>query len=187
MHPTYSLRLATPADVPALQALIAHSGIALSVGFYTDAQAQAVTREVFGVDSQLIRDGSYYAITHGEHIVACGGWSQRATVFGGDQTKQGEDPLLDPAQAPARIRAFFVSPDHARKGLGRMLMERCLQAAAQAGFQEVELVSTLPGEPLYMAYQFQVIERFALHLSGGVDVPVTRMRRPIVLPAVAPS
>ena len=172
-----SLRTAVERDIPALQALIARSGVALSVGYYTPEQAEAITRHVFGVDSQLIADRTYFAIEDGEAIVACGGWSRRRTLFGGDQAKSGADPMLDPATEPARIRAFFVEPALARRGLGRALMERCMHDAARAGFTSLALVATLPGEPLYAAAGFVVTERFELPLPGGVRVPLTRMVR----------
>lgn len=173
----FSLRTAKFSDVDALQALIVHAGIALSVGYYTPEQAHAITQHVFGVDTQLLRDGSYFVIEEGGVIVACGGWSKRRTLFGGDQTKRGEDPLLDPASEPARIRAFFVDPAMARRGLGRMLMERCISEAILAGFHAFELVSTLPGEPLYLSHGFAIVERFELSLPGDVMVPVSRMAR----------
>lgn len=171
------LRPARHADIPALAALIELSGRALSVGHYTPEQADAITRHVFGVDTRLIDDGTYFAIEHDGRIVACGGWSRRRTLFGGDQTKTGPDPLLDPATEPARIRAFFVHPSMARRGLGRRLMAACTAAAAQAGFRALALVSTVPGEPLYLASGFTVVERFELALPGGVQVPVARMVR----------
>lgn len=173
------LRLARHADIPELQALIARSGRALSVGYYAPAQAEAITRHVFGVDTQLIDDQTYFVIAAGDHVVACGGWSRRRTLFGGDQAKAGPDPVLDPAEEPARIRAFFVDPAMARHGLGRQLMDACLAGARSAGFSMLELVSTLPGEPLYLACGFVVLERFELDLPGGVRVPVSRMRRDI--------
>jgi GNAT superfamily N-acetyltransferase len=173
------LRLATHADIPELQALIALSGRELSAGYYSPAQAEAITRHVFGVDTQLIDDGSYFAIVDGQRIVACGGWSMRRTLFGGDQAKTGPDPRLDPRTEPARIRAFFVDPGMARRGLGRQLMDACVAAAQRAGFTALELVSTLPGEPLYLSSGFAVQERFELDLPGGIRVPVSRMRRVI--------
>ena len=170
-----NLRPARHADIPALQALIADSGRALSAGFYTAEQADAITRHVFGVDTQLIDDQTYFVIEANERIAACGGWSKRRTLFGGDQTKRGPDPLLDPSVEPARIRAFFVDPAMARQGLGRRLMEACVAAARDAGFTRLELVSTLPGEPLYLASGFAVMERFELNLPEDVQVPVSRM------------
>jgi GNAT superfamily N-acetyltransferase len=173
------LRPAQHADIPDLQDLIARSGRALSAGYYSAAQAEAITRCVFGVDTQLIEDQTYFVIEHSGRIVACGGWSQRRTLFGGDQTKRGPDPLLDPATEPARIRAFFVDPVMARRGLGRLLMNACVDAARRAGFAALELVSTLPGEPLYLACGFAIVERFELDLPGDVHVPVSRMRMAI--------
>lgn len=173
------LRLATHEDTDAIAALIDVSGRALSEGFYSPAQADAITRHVFGVDSRLIEDGTYYVVEAEDALVACGGWSRRNTLFGGDRYKSGPDPLLDPATDSARIRAFFVHPHWARRGLGRRLLDACLAAARNAGFRRCELVATLPGEPLYAAAGFEAVERFALHLPPGIDVPVVRMRRAI--------
>lgn len=173
------LRCAAWRDVPALEALIRHSGLELSAGYYTPEQAEAIVRHVFGVDSQLIEDGSYYLIEDEARIVACGGWSRRHTLFGADRTKAGPDPLLDPATDPARIRAFFVHPDRARQGLGRRLLDACSAAAKAAGFQSLQLAATLPGEPLYRSCGFVALERFDLALPGAVRVPLVRMQRPI--------
>jgi GNAT superfamily N-acetyltransferase len=170
------LRLAEPGDVAELQALIARSARGLSIGYYSPAQTEAAVRYVFGVDSQLIADRTYFVIEEDAQLVACGGWSRRRTLFGGDQAKAGPDPLLDPATEPARIRAFFVDPRRTRRGLGRQLMRACIGAARAAGFGALELVSTLPGEPLYVATGFSVIERFDLALPGNVLLPVTKMR-----------
>lgn len=175
----FTIRLAYASDKPVLEELIRKSGIGLSAGFYSDEQAAAITREVFGVDSALVADGTYFAIEAGDTIVACGGWSRRATDFGGDQAKSGDDRPLDPATEPARIRAFFVDPDFARQGLGGMLLEHCTRAAARAGFKALELVSTMPGEPLYRHFGFVPLERIELPLSGGVTVALTRMRKEI--------
>jgi GNAT superfamily N-acetyltransferase len=173
------LRTAARSDIPALEELIELSGRALSIGYYSPEQADAITRHVFGVDTQLIDDQTYFVIEHGKDIVACGGWSKRRSLFGGDQIKTGPDPLLDPAAEPARIRAFFVHPSMARRGLGRQLMAACVAASKQAGFSSLELVATMPGEPLYLASGFVVLERFDLDLPGGTQVPVSRMRMAI--------
>ncbi|HEX8610461.1 MAG TPA: GNAT family N-acetyltransferase [Telluria sp.] len=173
------IRLARMSDKPLLEALIARSGVGLADGFYTSREAAAITREVFGVDSALVEDGTYFAIEEEGTVVACGGWSRRATDFGGDGAKHGNDRLLDPASEPARIRAFFVEPAMARRGLGSMLLRYCMEAAAQAGFKTVELVSTMPGEPLYLAHGFAPIEPIALPLSDGVVVRLTRMGRSV--------
>ena len=171
------LRNAVLADVPALQRLISRSGRELSLPYYTPVQAEAITRHVFGVDTQLIQDHTYFLIEQDDVVTACGGWSKRQTLFGGDQVKTGPDPLLDPARDPARVRAFFVDPARTRQGLGRRLMQECAEKARASGFKALELVSTLPGEPLYLASGFVICERFELSLPGGVQVPVSRMRR----------
>ena len=173
------LRVAQPEDIPAMEALIARSGIELSKGFYTDEQAQAVTKHVFGVDTQLVKDQTYFVIEQNGKIVACGGWSKRATLFGADRTKADADPLLDPATQAARIRAFFVSPDTPRQGLGRMLLDHCAAKAAEGGFHTLELAGTMPGVPLYLACGFHVVEDFEITLPGEVKVPLSRMRKEI--------
>lgn len=170
-------RLATHADIPALQSLIARSGRGLSVGYYTPQQAEAITVHVFGVDTRLIDDGTYFAVEQGGAIVACGGWSGRRTLFGGDQHKQGDDNRLDPATEPARVRAFFVDPAHARQGLGHAILDACLDAARAAGFASIELAATLPGEPFYRRFGFEPDERFEINLPGDVQVPLVRMHR----------
>lgn len=174
-----TLRLARMDDIPAIARLIERSARALSQGFYSIPQVEALVRHVFGPDTQLIQDRTYYVIELDGRIVACGGWSRRDTLFGGDQMKAAEDPLLDPARDSARIRAFFVHPDHARQGLGRRLFEQCLTAAEAAGFTTLTLMSTLPGEPLYRALGFYATERVAHPLPDGMTVPMTRMLRSI--------
>ena len=175
----YDVRVATDADVPALRALIGESVRGLSVGYYTPEQAESALVHVFGPDTQLIADGTYYVVEVAGALVAAGGWSRRRTLYGGDQTKSGADPLLDPATEPARIRAFFVHPAWARRGLGRLLFEHCLAAARAAGFRELTLVATLPGVPLYAALGFVARESFAVPMADGLELPVVRMTRTI--------
>ncbi|MFL5580988.1 MAG: GNAT family N-acetyltransferase [Gemmatimonadaceae bacterium] len=167
------------ADVPALNALIAASARGLSAGYYSPRQVEALIAFVFGVDTQLIADGTYYVIeTAGGVPAAAGGWSARRTLYGGDQMKAGAgDPRLDPASEPARIRAFFVDPAWARRGLARRLHVACAEAARAAGFGAVELMATLPGEPFYESLGFVAIERVEATLPGGVVVPLVRMAR----------
>lgn len=171
------LRRARREDIPALETLILRSARQLSRPYYTPEQTDAAIRYVFGVDSQLIEDQTYFLIEQEGEPVACGGWSRRRTLYGGDQAKSGPDALLDPATEPARVRAFFVDPEQARKGLGRRLLDECARRAHAAGFGALELVATLPGEPLYLACGFAVTERFDLALPGGVLLPVARMHR----------
>ncbi|MYN25139.1 GNAT family N-acetyltransferase [Duganella levis] len=176
---TIHVRHATPVDIPAMEALIARSGIELSAGFYTSEQAQAVTRYVFGVDTQLVADQTYFIIEKDGQLAACGGWSKRSTLFGADRTKKGADPLLDPATEAARIRAFFVDPSAARQGLGRMLLQHCTDAAAAGGFTTLELAATMPGVPLYQACGFEIVEPIEITLPGEVQVPLAKMRKSI--------
>src|SRR5579859_5255741 len=145
------IRLASFEDIPELQQLIALSVRGLSGGYYTTGQIESAIRYVFGIDSQLIIDGTYYIFEKEHAIVGCGGWSKRNTLYGGDQHKKVEDPLLDPAIDAARIRAFFVHPGYARQGIGRRIIQSCEEAARNNGFSRFELGATLPGVPLYTA------------------------------------
>ncbi|MPQ56057.1 GNAT family N-acetyltransferase [Duganella sp. FT27W] len=174
-----TVRTAIHADIPAMEALIRRSGIGLSTGFYTPEQARAVTDHVFGVDTQLVIDQTYFVVEDSGEIVACGGWSRRATLFGADRMKQEADPLLDPATEPARIRAFFVDPSAARRGYGKLLLSWCTEAAAAGGFTTLELAATLPGVPLYRACGFAEEERLELDLPGPIHVSLIRMRKTI--------
>jgi GNAT superfamily N-acetyltransferase len=173
------VRPATRDDLPALEKLIPRSVRGLSRGYYTDAQIESGIRYVFGPDTQLIADATYFVVTAGERIVACGGWSKRRTLYGGDQYKHAEDELVDPATEPARIRAFFVDPDWSRRGIGSLLLNACVDAARAAGFRTLELGATLPGQPLYERFGFQALERTDVALPDGVSLPVVRMTRPL--------
>ena len=174
----YAIRLTTADDVPALRELIPVSARALSVGYYTDRQTESMIRHAIGVDSQLVADGTYYvAEDEAGRIVGCGGWSKRQTLYGGDQMKGAADPLLDPATDAARIRAFFVHPDHARRGIGRRIIEACEAAARAAGFARMELGATLPGESLYAAMGYAVTDRFDIALPDGEMLPCAHMAK----------
>ena len=178
---TIQLRLATTEDIPALDQLMRRSVRALSAGYYTERQIEISLVHVFGIDTQLIADGTYLiaeaAAASGSErrIAGCGGWSKRRTLYGGDQTKHSEDNLLDPATEPARIRAFFVDPDFARQGIGRRLMEACEAAARAAGFTHVQLGATLPGVPLYAALGYQPIKEVEEPMPEGEVLPLVIM------------
>lgn len=174
-----AVRVATEADLPELRTLIPESVRALSRGYYTPAQIESAIRHVFGVDTQLIADGTYFVAHDGGALAGCGGWSRRNTLFGGDQMKVGPDPLLDPTREPARIRAFFVRPAFARRGVGSAIMAACVDAARAGGFRTLELAATLPGEPLYRAFGFTPLERLETLLPDGVKIPFIRMGRAI--------
>ncbi|HEX5004410.1 MAG TPA: GNAT family N-acetyltransferase [Gemmatimonadales bacterium] len=178
----HRIRLARLDDIDRLNALIAESAAALSAGYYSDAEIAALVTHVFGVDTQLLRDGTYHLIESDGRAVACGGWSRRRTLFGGDQAKGTEDPLLDPGVDAARIRAFFVHPSAARQGHGRALLQRGEAEARAAGFRRAELMSTLPGVPFYRALGYQALEQVLHPLPGGERVGFVRMSRELSLP-----
>jgi GNAT superfamily N-acetyltransferase len=179
MSGTTIIRLATSADIPAIQALISRSVRALSDGIYTPDQIDESLVSVFGVDSQLIADETYFVVDVDGVLAASGGWSKRETLYGGDQTKGVADPLLNPATDAARIRAFFVAPEFARRGLARLLFEHCERVARLAGFQRLQLGATLPGVPLYLALGFREIGRVESPMRFGLTLPIVRMEREI--------
>jgi len=180
----WTLRPATLADRPAIAELIARSARGLSRDDYEDRQIEsALATGVFGVDSDLIADGTYLVAEAGGRIVACGGWSRRRTLFGGDRFAGREADLLDPSRDPARIRAFFVDPAWARRGIGRAILERCEAEAGAAGFRALEMMATLPGLPLYRASGYAVDERVEHVMDDGVSIAVVRMSKPLPPPA----
>ncbi len=168
-------RQATEDDVPALRELIPVAARVLSEGFYNDRQIESAIKYVFGVDTQLITDGTYYVAYAQDHLVGCGGWSKRKTLYGGDQMKGEVDELLDPVRDAARIRAFFVHPDWARRGIGRRIIEMSEDGARGHGFLRMELGATLPGERLYAALGYTVTERFDIDMPDGVALPCAHM------------
>jgi GNAT superfamily N-acetyltransferase len=169
----FTHRLATDADLPALRTLMAESITELQRGFLTEAQI-AASRLVMGLDTQLVADRTYFMVFDGETLAGCGGWSRRATLFGGDHSPGRSARLLDPATEAARVRAMYTAPAFARRGVGRLILSLCEAAALEAGFSRVELGGTLAGEPLYAACGYHVIERL-LEQSGPVPVPLLRM------------
>jgi GNAT superfamily N-acetyltransferase len=170
-----TIRPATFDDIPLLQQLIALSARGLSSGYYTPAQTEGAIKYVFGVDTQLLIDATYYAVEEDGIIIACGGWSKRNTLFGGDQFKAVADPLLDPKKDAARIRAFFVHPDKARLGVGRMLINACEQAALDNGFSKMEMGATLPGVPFYTKMAYHELNKIDLPLPDGEIMAIIRM------------
>ena len=176
------IRAARPDDRDALSGLIARSARALSVGFYRPSEIESAIAHVFGVDSSLIADGTYFVVEREGIPAACGGWSARRSLYGGDQRPSGTQDLLDPSHDAARIRAFFVAPEAARQGLGRLLYRHCETAAAAAGFRSLELVATLPGVPFYASLGFAPVEEITDTLPDGVCVRFIRMQRPLPLP-----
>jgi len=170
-------RIASDADIPALETLIPLSVRALQAAHYSTAQMEAALGPVFGVDRQLIRDGTYFVVEDAGRIVGCGGWSKRKTLYGGDRDRAGEDAELNPQIDPARIRAFFVHPDWARCGIGRAILQHCEAAAIKAGFRQAELVATLTGELLYARFGYAVVERYEAPMTDSLSLPVVRMAK----------
>lgn len=173
-------RRATHADVPQLTALVEHSVRQLSDGFYNDEQVASSLVHVFGVDSNLIHDGSYFVLEQHGTIVAAGGWSDRQTLFGGDQFATRGDGRLDATSEAARIRAFYVHPDHSRRGYAKRLLGICSAAAQRARFARLSLMATMPGEPLYRALGFVPGERIEYRMPDGVTLPMLPMTRSIL-------
>ena len=175
----FTVQVATLDDVPMLNALIARSARELSIGYYSPHQIEAAIRHVFGVDSRLVDDQTYYAVSEGEVLVACGGWSRRRTLYGGDQRPVGGIEWLSPETDAAKIRAFFVAPEHARHGIGRLLLATCVDAAREGGFSRLELMATLPGVPLYAAMGFQRVQTVTDVLPDGTSIDFVQMERPV--------
>ena len=172
------IRLATIADIPALEKLIRDSVATLSVGFYTGAQIESGLSHIFGVDTQLILDETYFIAEIDHTIAGSGGWSKRETLFGGDQFKAAEpDRLLDPANEAARLRAFYVHPRWSRRGVGSRVLRECENAARLAGFNRIELVATLPGERLYAAKGYRRVDAMQLETPSGESLAAFRMTK----------
>jgi GNAT superfamily N-acetyltransferase len=170
-------RFAQREDMPALLPLIDAAIGELQKGFLDDAQI-ASSRAIMGVDTQLIDDRTYFVVESDGRLAGCGGWSRRATLYGGDHSGGRNAALLDPARDPAKVRAMYTHPAYVRRGVGRLILARCEAAAAAEGFTTIELMGTMSGRPLYEAAGFTVIEHVADD-SGGVAVPLVRMRKPI--------
>jgi GNAT superfamily N-acetyltransferase len=173
----WSLRLARETDIPALEELIPLSVRALQAPYYSMAQMDGALGSVFGVDRQLIRDGTYFVGESDNGLIGCGGWSKRKTLFGSDHQTGRDDAELDPACDAARIRAFFIHPNWARHGLGRAILDACEKAIRDAGFRSIELAATLPGLPFYAAFNYSAIERYDVPLANGLGLPVVRMTK----------
>jgi GNAT superfamily N-acetyltransferase len=175
--PSPQIRLAEPADIPALRALIEASVRGLQKDDYTPAQREGALGYAFGVDTQLIEDRHYFIAEIDSEIAGCGGWSDRRTLFGSDHGPHREDDLLDPAVDAAKIRAIFIHPDHARKGIGTLILAHCETAAAQAGFRRFEMGSTLTGVPLYRLKGYIDADMIQVPLPNGESLPILRMTK----------
>ena len=181
---TFSIRKAVPADVPELRELIDASVRRLQAEDYSATQIESALATVFGVDSQLIADGTYLVAEAKQHdcatIAGCGGWSKRKTLYGSDHWRGREDELLDPRVDAAKIRAFFIHPDWARRGIGTMILHACEDAAAAAGFTRCEMGATLTGVKLFAAQGYVALENISVPLKNGEGLSVVRMAKQLV-------
>jgi GNAT superfamily N-acetyltransferase len=168
-------RLATRADLTVLRALMDAAISELQKPFLDERQI-ASSRTIMGLDTQLIDDGTYFVVECDGEIAGCGGWSRRATLYGGDRSPGRSAALLDPATDAARVRAMYTHPRHTRKGVGRLILQVCEAAARAEGFARVELMATLAGEPLYAACGYRAVERLA-DARGGTPIPLVRMAK----------
>jgi GNAT superfamily N-acetyltransferase len=193
MFPRFISRLAKQDDVPALHALIEASVSGLQARDYSPAQIEGALGTVLGLDTQLIADGTYFVVEESQApdaaargpLVGCGGWSKRKTLFGADRGPGREPELLDPATEAAKVRAIFVHPQYARRGLGSLILARVEAEAMAAGFRRFEMGSTLTGVPLYRLKSYVEVERIAVPLKNGEELPVVKMVK--VPPQFTPS
>ena len=174
-----TIRPAKLDDVPAMRAIMDDAIVELQRGFINSEQIES-SKAIMGIDTQLIEDGTYYVVELDGTIAGCGGWSRRATLYGHDTTAGRDAHLLDPATEPARVRAMYTNPAFTRRGVGRLILETCEQAAAAEGFTRLSLVSTLAGLPLYTSYGFVETER-GQDDQGGAPVPLVYMGKPVDL------
>jgi len=170
-------RLAHRDDIDALRALMDAAISELQKPFLDESQI-ASSRAIMGLDTQLIDDRTCFVVEADGRVAGCGGWSRRATLYGGDQSPGRSAVLLDPAKDAARVRAMYTHPQHTRKGVGRLILSLCEGAARSEGFKKVELMATMAGAPLYRACGYEPCERLTDD-RGGVAVPILRMSKPL--------
>lgn len=174
---TFSHRIATLDDLDALRAVMRRSIEALQDQFLSQAQV-AASHQVMGLDSQLIRDGTYFIVEREDRIAGCGGWSWRSTLYGGDESLVSREPrALDPATEAARIRAMYTDPDFARQGVGSLVLALCEKAAIERGFHRATMMATMAGVPLYEAFGYRKVEAMQSTRIGDVEVPLVKMEK----------
>jgi N-acetylglutamate synthase-like GNAT family acetyltransferase len=176
------IRKAELSDIPQIEALIARSARGLSAQDYRPSQVEGALRGAFGIDTQLLADQTYFVVEEAGRLIGCGGWSFRATLFGGDARTGRDSSMLDPRTQAAKIRAFFVDPLHARRGIGTLLLERCEKEARDRGFSRAELMATLPGVKLYAARGFVGADVVHFDMGRGETIEFIPMRKVLVEP-----
>jgi GNAT superfamily N-acetyltransferase len=172
---SFTHRLATVGDLEELRRVMDAAIGELQQGFLTPGQIES-SRAIMGIDTQLVDDGTYFVVLDGDRIAGCGGWSRRATLYGGDHTSGRRPALLDPAVDAARVRAMYTDPAYARRGVGRLILTLCEQAAAAEGFTRLELMGTMSGRPLYLSQGYVTVEELTDD-RGGAAVPLVRMAK----------
>lgn len=181
VHSPFRHRLASLDDLPALRALLERA-IEQLQGEFLDPDQVRASHHVMGLDTQLIRDGTYFLLLNGATIVGCGGWSFRSTLYGGDKSIVLREPdHLDPATDAARIRAMYTDPDYARRGIGRLVLGLCEDAARAAGFSSTEMMATLAGQALYRVCGYEPVESIVSDPVDGIQIPLVRMRKSLML------
>lgn len=170
-----TIRVATPADLPEIHRVMRASMEALGAKFYGEAQLRSAVEYISSPDHQLVDDGTFYVVLDDDLVVACGGWSWRKKLFTGTSEQAATSGEIDPEHNPARIRAMFVHPDYARRGLGRLILDTSENHARRLGFTRFELMATLPGVPLYEACGYERVEDVAIELPDGTRLDCIRM------------
>ncbi|MGZ8302600.1 MAG: GNAT family N-acetyltransferase [Telluria sp.] len=172
----FTSRLAREQDLSAIKAVMTASIDALQKGFLTEEQI-AASHAIMGLDTQLVLDGTYFVVECEGRIAGCGGWSRRATLYGGDHSASSRNPaLLDPSRDPARVRAMYTHPDFARQGVANIILALCEDAAAAEGYARAQLMATMSGVPLYTANGYSAIERTGAD-ANGTAIPLLRMEK----------
>lgn len=179
MSAKIQLRLATMGDIEALKDVM-NRAIAQLLRPYLDNEKIAASFEIMGLDTQLVHDGTYFVADLDDHIVGSGGWSKRATLFGGDHSSGRDAALLDPAIDATRVRAMYTHPDFTRRGIGKAILAACENAARADGFVRAELMATLAGQPLYAACGYTPLELVSTTTSRGVQIPLVRMGKALL-------
>jgi|SRR5262245_51524739 len=198
MNKPVEVRIAVGGDVPVLERLIELSVRELQAGDYSPAQLERALASVYGVDTQLIADGTYFVaeasedacpkesadprrdlLARGRVVVGCGGWSKRKTLYGADHCAGRRDELLDPKADAAKIRAFFVHPDWTRRSIGTQILDACEKAAKAEGFRRLEMGATLTGVPFYKVRGYSELEQLDVPLGDDEKLPIVRMGKDI--------